>query len=148
MKKEAEKKNTEKKNNEKTGKKKALVTVCSIVAFLAVVAGAFFITKAIDGKTAVSITEFLVSGHEWEKVGEETVVWTFENEKACKVTTNSTETFDCEWEIEGDTLKIRTKWLRELEDEFTLEINEAEKSFKIISKEDGKESTFVQKSKK
>ena len=128
-------------------KKKLITTSVSIIAFIAVAVGAYFITKSLNNSSALSVVDFLVSGHEWEKVGEESVVWTFENENTCKVTTNSTETFDCTWELNGETLKIKTKWLRDLEDEFTLSVNEAEKSFTIVSKVDEKESTFVQKSK-
>lgn len=124
-------------------KKKFLVTACSIVAFVAIAAGAYYITKAISGTSSASAVDFLVSGHEWQKSGEESVVWTFENDGTCKITTNSTEVFNCTWSLDGENLKIKTKWLRDLEDEFTLHINQAENSFTVTSKADEKSSTFT-----
>lgn len=126
-------------------KKKIIVIICSVLAFAAIVAGAFFITKSINEKANISTAEFLASGHEWKKSGEETVVWTFESNGTCKVTTNSTETFDCKWEIEDKNLKIETDWLTTLKDEFEISINTSDNSFTAISKSDGKESTFVKK---
>lgn len=126
-------------------KKKILVTTCSILAFAAIAAGAYFIAKTLDSTSAASATDFLIAGHEWQKTGEESVVWTFENDGTCKVTTNSTETFNCTWQLDGETLKIKTKWLRDLEDEFSIYINKAENSFTVISKADEKSSTFVPK---
>lgn len=126
-------------------KKKLLIIFCFIVAFAALAAGAYFITKAIDTSSAVSAADFLISGHEWQKSGEESVIWTFEPDGICRVTANSTEVFDCDWRLADGFLTVRTKWLTPLTDEFTLTVNQSDNTFTVVSNSDNKSSTFTVK---
>lgn len=122
-------------------KKKLIVTFCLIIALIGATTGSFFIFKAIN--SSISTVDFLVSGHEWKKSGEETVVWAFESDGTCKITTNSTEFFDCNWFLEGNNLTIKTAWLTDLTDDFEIVINESAQTFTVTSKSDGKISTFM-----
>ncbi|MBQ2660391.1 hypothetical protein IJF86_03175 [Candidatus Saccharibacteria bacterium] len=130
-------------------KKKLIVIFGSIIAAAVVVCGAFFITKFIDetlAETPSSDAEFLISKHVWQKFGEESVVWTFEADGVCQITTNSTEYFDCEWGIDGDVLKIKTAWLYDLEDSFTFTLDrggKTETTLTVTSASDGKVSQFL-----
>lgn len=126
-------------------KKKLILIFCSIFAFLAVGVGAFFVAKVVvEGSgPETTIAEFLAGGHVWKKEGEETVIWTFERDGSCTVTTNGTEEFSCKWYVEGETLGISTEWLTVLEDEFAVKINENDQKFTVTSLKDGKISTFV-----
>lgn len=127
-------------------KKKLIVIFSAIFAFLAVTFGAFFITRLIMEKESaekISDADFLVSKHVWKKVGTENVIWTFESDGSCKISTNGTETFDCDWNFSDEKLHIKTAWLYELDDTFEFSLDKDAGTFKVVGSADGKESTFA-----
>jgi len=122
-------------------KRKTITIICSIIAFVLITVAAFFITKALN-PDSVSTADFLVAEQSWQKSDEASVVWSFSSDGTCKITTNSTETFDCSWQLIDNNLKIQTNWLKTLSDEFEIEINKSDNSFTVTSKTDNKVSTF------
>ena len=129
-------------------KKKLLLIFLYIFLFAGATAGAFFLAKFLDEADPTrkfSDAEFLTSFDSWVKSDADSVIWTFDRDATCTVTTTRVEVFDCTWYLEDDTLGIQTSWLTTLEDEFTFALNREEKSFTITSLSDQKESTFVAK---
>lgn len=128
--------------------KKLIIIFGSIFFLLAVTAGSFFLTKYIDEldpKKNLSDADLLVSVKSWTKSGEDSVVWSFNPDATCRLTTNGNEYFDCTWYLEENILGIKTFWLTELKDEFELhfERSSSEIYFETVSKSDGEQSKFI-----
>jgi len=120
--------------------------IISIFICLAAVAGGFFASKYFDeeeAKKRVSDAEFLVEGGKWKQNGSDgKVVWEFKKDGTCRLTTNGDEYFDCQWYLKDNLLGIKTAWLTDLEDEFTIRIDHNKYNFTITSKSDNKTSEF------
>ncbi len=126
-------------------KKKLAIIILAIFGALAVAFGVFLIISAAQGENPYSKmaeAEILVDIKKWQKQDEPTVIWEF-GEGIGKITTNKDEYFDMEWGMGDGVLSIKTKWLTDLRDDFEIKINKEAPSFTVISKSDGKESTFV-----
>ena len=70
------------------------------------------------------------------------VIWQFtEVGKGTLTTNNHINDYDFIWALEDGRLKIETKWLYDLENEYEYELNQADKT--LILKDDDKEIVFV-----
>jgi hypothetical protein len=123
-----------------------------IIGMITLVAGAVALILSFVIKPDMRDAEFLVEMREWvmqadsNETSEEenteadsiagNVIWTFtEIGKGTLTTNNHANDYDFIWAIEGDTLKIETKWLKDLNDEFTYKINQGEKKLTLTSDE-------------
>lgn len=123
-----------------------------IIGMITLIAGAVALILSFVIKPDMRDAEFLVEMREWvmqadlnktsEEVEAETetiagnVIWTFtEIGKGTLTTNNHANDYDFIWAIEGDTLKIETKWLKDLNNEFTYKINQGEKKLTLTSDE-------------
>ena len=141
--------------NQKSGKRKklskktklAIIISAVVVALLAIAAILIFVVFKKEEPEVVLTDRDFLSSISWEKQGAPTVIWTFHNDGTGEITTNKSNYYDMEWELEeGDTttLKITTNWLYDLEDSFTFALNREEKTFIVVNLADNTESTFVQ----
>lgn len=86
--------------------------------------------------------EYLVEMGEWAEEDADGVIWNFtEIGKGTLTTNNHTNDYEFIWAIDGDTLKIETKWLYELNNEYTYKINQGEK--KLTLTDGDKEYVFL-----
>ena len=126
-------------------KKKIIIIIISILAAAAVVLGGIFlIPKLFPGNPYASMTdgEFLSAIGKWNKQGVPSLVWAFKNDGTGTITTNGDiDTYDMSWQIEGDKLTIKTKYLYDMTDEFTLSTDREEKTFTVVAPD--KTTTFV-----
>ena len=126
-------------------KKKITIIIISILAAIALVLGAIFlIPKLFPGNpyASMSDSEFLSAIGKWNKKDVPSLVWTFNDDGTGTITTNGDiDTYDMSWQIEGDRLTIKTKYLYEMTDEFTISTNREEKTFTVVAPD--KTTTFV-----
>ena len=79
--------------------------------------------------------EFLVQMGEWTREDAEGVIWNFtEIGKGTLTTNNHQNDYDFLWSVDGDTLKIETKWLYDLNDEYTYKLQQDNKTLTLSSK--------------
>ncbi len=126
-------------------KKKIAIIIFAIFGTLAIAFGVFLIISAIQGEdpySKMAEAEVLIDVKKWQKEDEPTVIWEF-GEGTGKVTTNKIEYFDMEWGMKDGVLSIKTDWLATLKDEFDITVDKSAPSFTVVSRSDGKESTFV-----
>ena len=133
-------------------KKKLILVFLGIFLCLGFAAGAFFLSEYIDESQPwkrQNDADRLVSSV-WRMLDDSgeptTVLWSFNKDATCVITTNQIEYFDCTWFLEDGVLGITTSWLDELHDEFDFKmtVDREKSSFSVTNKKDGKESHFVQ----
>ena len=113
-----------------------------IIGMVTLIAGAVALVLSFVIKPDMRDAEYLVEMGEWVEQDTEGVIWKFtEIGKGTLTTNNHVNDYDFIWAIEGDTLKIETKWLTELNDEFTYKINQGEKKLTLTSGEN--ETVFL-----
>ena len=113
-----------------------------IIGMVTLIAGAVALVLSFVIKPDMRDAEYLVEMGEWVEQDAEGVIWKFtEIGKGTLTTNNHVNDYDFIWAIEGDTLKIETKWLTELNDEFTYKINQGEKKLTLTSGEN--ETVFL-----
>ena len=101
-------------------KKKRLSIIIFIVGLVALLGGA----------------GYLINAGEWVAEDGESVIWDFtEVGKGLLTTNNHVNDYDFLWSMEGNTLKIETKWLYDLEDEYTYSIDRGAKTLTLTSGE-------------
>ncbi|MBP5648100.1 hypothetical protein J6X04_02335 [Candidatus Saccharibacteria bacterium] len=150
-------------------KKKKIISFAVFTIGLAVlVAGAVFLVLNLTRGTDIADGEYLVSVGKWTladevsvrtctdeyldpncgpEEGEETtidnrVVWNFTEIGKGTLTTNAHENdYDFIWAIEDGKLKIETKWLYDLENEYDYKLDQ--KAGELILSADGEEYKFV-----
>lgn len=106
-------------------KKKIIFGIIGIAIFSAGLA--FLLVKIFVGPGARD-AEFLVEVGAWQREDAPSVIWTFtEIGKGTLTTNNHQNDYDFLWSIDGDTLKIETKWLYALEDEYTYKLQQGSK---------------------
>ena len=125
---------------EKPKKKRSpLVVLITGIVVLAAGASVFIVKKVL--KPAKRDAEFLVEMGEWRREDTEGVIWTFtEIGKGTLTTNNHQNDYDFLWSIDGDTLKIETKWLYNLNDEYTYKLQQDNKTL-VLSSKTGSSST-------
>lgn len=106
-------------------KKKLISVAVFAIGLIALIVGAIILIIKLNTQSGIRDGEYLVSIGSWEKEGEPGVIWTFEEIGKGKLTTNNhLNDYDFIWSLEEDTLKIETKWLYELDDEFKYRIQD------------------------
>ena len=117
------------------------------VGFIVLVVGlTMLIVKLVSGP-AVADAEFLVANSRWVREDEPSVVWNFtEVGKGSLTTDGDTTNYDFIWKLDGDKLKIETKWLYDLNDEFNYVLNQGDKTLTISSDETEVKFKVVEKS--
>ena len=118
-------------------KKRRLPLVVLVIGFLALIGGGTFFAIKLLMKPATRDADYLVEIGEWAREAAESVVWKFtEIGKGTLTTNNHQNDYDFLWSIDGDTLKIETKWLYDLNDEYTYKIQQDNKTL-TLSSDDG-----------
>lgn len=122
-------------------KKRRLSLVVLIIGIVLLLGGGGFLAYRLLSRPGARDAEFLVEVGEWQREDAESVIWNFtEIGKGTLTTNNHQNDYDFLWSIEGDTLKIETKWLYDLNDEYSYEIKQGDKKL-TLTKDDG-EITF------
>ena len=122
-------------------KKKRLPLIIFIIGLVALLGGAGYLIFKIIKQPDLRDAEYLVDAGEWVKEGAEGVIWDFtEIGKGSLTTNNHINDYDFLWSMEGDKIKIETKWLYDLEDEYTYSIYRGSKSLTLTAGE--KSTTF------
>lgn len=123
-------------------KQKILALVVFIVGIITLIVGIVFLVLSLMSGNDMAAGEYLVSAKNWVLEDEPGVVWDFTEIGKGTLTTNNHENdYDFIWAIDGDELKIETKWLYELEDDYDYELNQKEGV--LILRDDGKEYKFL-----
>ena len=108
-----------------------------ILGIFTLIAGATALILSFVLKPNMRDAEYLVEIGQWTENDAEGVIWNFtEIGKGTLTTNNHTNDYDFIWAIDGDKLKIETKWLTELNDEFTYKIDQGAKTLTLTSGED------------
>lgn len=104
---------------EEKPKKKVFPIVALTVGLALLVLGVTFLVVKIVSQSSKDTAERLVEIGTFVKEGEEKVVWQFTEIGKGTLTTDGHENdYNFIWALEGDTLKVETEWLYDLEDEF------------------------------
>ena len=132
-------------------KKKTTIILTIIFLIVAGIGGFFLMQLLSDNHQIVmagSDAEFLATfgdNGQWRKKDDESVVWRFKEDGTCQNTTNYgtvNEWHDCVWYTKDGILGIKTSWLYDLEDEFSLKTDGMSHTFTVKNTKDGAESTF------
>lgn len=130
----ATKKSIKSKPKAKSSKKKAWGIAIFVLGFLALAGGVTFLVISLLRGPGVRDAEFLVQIGTWEREDEPTVIWNFTEIGKGTLTTNShTNDYNFIWRIDGDTLKIETNWLYDLNDEYTYKLDQGKKTLTLTS---------------
>ncbi|MBO7664672.1 hypothetical protein J6S46_02345 [Candidatus Saccharibacteria bacterium] len=122
-------------------KKKRLPLIIFIIGLVALLGGAGYLIFKIIKQPDLRDAEYLVDAGEWVEEGADGVIWDFtEIGKGSLTTNNHINDYDFLWSMEGDKIKIETKWLYDLEDEYTYSIDRGSKSLTLTAGE--KSTTF------
>ncbi len=117
--------------------KKKFSLIVFIIGLFALVGGATALILSFVLKPNMRDAEYLVEIGQWTENDAEGVIWNFTEIGKGKLTTNNhINDYDFIWAIDGDTLKIETKWLYDLNDEYTYKIDQGEKTLTLTSGEE------------
>jgi len=115
-------------------KKKIISIIVFIIGLATLITGVVFLVLDLTRKPAVSDGEYLISVGKWALTSDESVVWDFTEIGKGSLTTNAhVNDYDFIWAIEDGKLKIETKWLYDLQNEYTYSID---KSYNTLTLED------------
>lgn len=132
--------------------KKKTTIILAVIFLIVAGAGGFFLMQLLSDNHQIvmagSDAEFLAifgENGQWRKKDDDSVVWRFKKDGTCQISTNYgsvNEWHDCVWYTKDGILGIKTSWLYDIEDEFTLKADNFSHTFTVKNKEDGTESTF------
>ena len=95
-----------------------------VIGLAGLVSGLVFMLINLFTEPGLREADYLVSIGEWVKQDEPSVIWKFtEIGKGTLTTNNHINDYDFIWALDGNTLKIETDWLYDLNDEFTYTLN-------------------------
>ena len=107
--------------------KKQIATIVTFIIGLAVlITGLVFLILRFTKGSAMADGEYLVSATNWTLENENGVIWDFTEIGKGTLTTNDHKNdYDFIWSLEDGELKIETKWLYDMENdyEYTLDQN-------------------------
>lgn len=128
-------------NTERKSKNRAPIVVLGL-GLVALIGGAvFFALNAFSGE-ALSDADYLVSVGKWAREDAGSVVWDFTEVGEGSLTTNGhLNDYDFIWALEDGQLKMETKWLEDLEDEFSYTLDQNARKLTLVA--DGDEWVFV-----
>ena len=111
---------TKKKSKQNKDTKKKWGITIFIIGLLTLAAGVTFLLITLLKGPRIQDADYLVQVGKWELENEPSVVWNFTEIGKGTLTTNShLNDYEFIWRIDGDTLKIETKGLYELNEEYT-----------------------------
>ena len=117
------------------GKKKFGIFVF-ILGTLILTAGVVFLVLDLLKKPVVRDVDYLVNVGVWQMQDHSEVVWDFAEIGKGTLTTNfHINDYTFLWRIDGDTLKIETDWLYALDDEYTYELDQNERTLTLTNGE-------------
>ena len=124
--------------------KKKFPLIIFIVGLAALASGVTFLLFNLLSGPKTADVDFLVEVGAWTEEGtDEAVIWTFSEIGQGTLTTNGHQNeYDFIWAMEGQTLKMETKWLYDLENEYTYSLNQGDKKLELTDSE-GKVVTFI-----
>ena len=126
--------------------KKKFSLIVFILGIFTLIAGATALILSFVLKPNMRDAEYLVEIGQWTENDAEGVIWNFtEIGKGTLTTNNHTNDYDFIWAIDGETLKIETKWLYELNNDFTYKVNQGDKTLTLSSGENGYKFHAVEK---
>lgn len=129
--------------------KQKISLIVFIIGIFVLVAGAVTLILSFVIKPDMRDAEYLVEVGEWAEEENEGVIWKFtEIGKGTLTTNNHVNDYDFIWAIDGETLKIETKWLHELNNDFTYKVNQGDKTLTLSSGENGYKFHAVEKQEK
>lgn len=115
-------------------KKKRISIIVFIIGIILAIAGVVVLVINIMAKNTTDNAEFLISTGAWQRQDQPDVIWKFtEAGKGSLTTNNHQNDYDFVWMLDGDTIKIRTNYLYEKEDEFTYKIDQSAKTLTLKS---------------
>ena len=115
-------------------KKQKISIITFIIGIILAIAGVIVLVINIMAKNTTDSAEFLVATGEWQRQDQSDVIWKFtEIGKGTLTTNNHTNDYDFTWMLDGDTIKIKTNWLYEKEDEYTYKIDRGAKTLTLKS---------------
>lgn len=107
-----------------------------IIGIFTLIAGAVALVLNFVIKPDMRDAEYLVEVGEWAEEENEGVIWKFtEIGKGTLTTNNHVNDYDFIWAIDGETLKIETKWLYDLNNDFTYKVNQSDKTLTLTAGE-------------
>ena len=105
-------------------KKNPLPIIVFVVGLALLISGIVFLATKINAGMNFSNAERLVEIGTFIKDGEEKVVWNFtEIGKGYLTTDGHANDYNFIWAIDGDTLKIETDWIYDLDNEYKYKID-------------------------
>ena len=112
--------------------KKRIPLIVFIIGIITLLAGVGFLLFKLLKQPDSRDAEYLVEIGEWVENDADSVIWTFtEVGKGSLTTNNHLNDYDFIWSIEGETLKIETKWLYDLNDEYTYSLDRGAKTLTL-----------------
>lgn len=112
--------------------KKRIPLIVFIIGIVVLLGGVGFLLYKVLKQPDTRDAEYLVEIGEWTENDAEGVIWNFtEIGKGSLTTNNHTNDYDFIWAIEGETLKIETKWLYDLNDEYTYSLDRSAKTLTL-----------------
>lgn len=124
----------EPKVKKKSNKKRVWGIVIFVFGLLVLAAGVTFLLFNLLKGPNVRDAEYLVEIGAWEREDEPTVIWNFTEIGKGTLTTNfRINDYDFIWRIDGDTLKIETDWLYDLNDEYTYKLDQGKNTLTLTS---------------
>lgn len=103
---------------------KPLPIITFLIGVVVLISGMLFLSNKLARQSAANDAEHLTEIGAFMKEGEDEVVWQFtEVGKGTLTTNNHINDYDFIWSIEGDTLKIETEWLYDLNNEYNYRID-------------------------
>lgn len=122
--------------------KKKFSLIAFIIGMIALITGAIVLILNFVIKPDMRDAEFLVEVGAWQKEDEPDVIWNFTEVGKGKLTTDAHKNdYDFIWAMDGNDIKIETKWLYTLNDEYTYELNQGDK--KLTLTKDEEKITFL-----
>ena len=112
--------------------KKRIPLIVFIIGIVTLLAGGGFLLFKLLKQPDTRDAEYLVEIGEWVENDADSVIWNFtEIGKGSLTTNNHFNDYDFIWAIEGETLKIETKWLYDLNDEYTYSLDRGAKTLTL-----------------
>ena len=118
-------------------KKKIISIIIFVIGLITLITGVVFLVLDLTKKPSIADGEYLVEVGKWSLEDNDSVVWNFtEIGKGTLTTNNHINDYDFIWALEDNKLKIETKWLYDLENEYEYKLNQDAKTLTLINGEE------------
>ena len=109
----------------KLNKKQVISLITFIIGIIALIVGLVFLILRFTSGNHKQDSEYLISAENWILENGDSVIWDFtEIGKGTLTTNNHTNDYDYIWALEDGKLKIETKWLYDMENEYEYSIDQ------------------------